>query len=468
IDDVLIRGGWRSLAAVTALLMLAMVIRVALSSLGNVVSTLAVQHTVFRARTKIVRHVQSLSASFHARRSVGELVQCLDRDVMIVGELGSDIFPALARTVVGLAMSVGVMVYLDWRIASIIVPLLPCLAYVRLRYRSTLQRAADAVRQTTGRTSSLLHEILTGVVQIQLLGAERRLTRRYARLSLRTAHEVILQRRQLLIFNVAAMSVTAIGVALIIGYGGARVLAGSLTIGDVVAFYGCVAAVFAPMTSAIDMFGRMDKIRASLRRLVEIEETPDVVDEASGVMPPLGVPRALSCRSVSFEYGTGRPVLHDVEFAARVGERIAVVGESGCGKSSLLKLIPRLYEPTAGQLTLDGRDVRSIPLRSLRNAISLVPQEPVLFQGTLRENLRYAAPDATADEIEEAAWIACLTPVIERLPHGWATQLGPMGGGLSGGEKQRLSITRALLQRRPILILDEATSALDDATEHQL
>src|SRR6185503_15094648 len=288
IDDVLIRGGWRSLAAVTALLMLAMVIRVALSSLGNVVSTLAVQHTVFRARTKIVRHVQSLSASFHARRSVGELVQCLDRDVMIVGELGSDIFPALARTVVGLAMSVGVMVYLDWRIASIIVPLLPCLAYVRLRYRSTLQRAADAVRQTTGRTSSLLHEILTGVVQIQLLGAERRLTRRYARLSLRTAHEVILQRRQLLIFNVAAMSVTAIGVALIIGYGGARVLAGSLTIGDVVAFYGCVAAVFAPMTSAIDMFGRMDKIRASLRRLVEIEETPDVVDEASGVMPPLG------------------------------------------------------------------------------------------------------------------------------------------------------------------------------------
>jgi ABC-type multidrug transport system fused ATPase/permease subunit len=147
---------------------------------------------------------------------------------------------------------------------------------------------------------------------------------------------------------------------------------------------------------------------------------------------------------------------------------VTLVGESGSGKSSLLQLMARLYDPSAGRIEIDGCDIRSLRIESLRQIVSLVPQDPVLFQGTLRANLRYACPTATAEDIDEAVWGACLSEVVERLPQGLDTQLGPRGGALSGGEKQRVAIARALLQRRPILILDEAFSALDAATERRL
>ena len=179
-----------------------------------------------------------------------------------------------------------------------------------------------------------------------------------------------------------------------------------------------------------------------------------------------------SARRAGCDVNAGKSVgmgtLRGIDFDARAGERVAVVGESGCGKSSLLKLIPRLYDASGGRVEIDGRDVRTMRLRDLRHAVSFVPQEPILFHGTLYENLRHGSPDATRHDMARAAWIACLTDVVSRLPNGWDAQLGPMGVGLSGGEKQRVAITRALLQRRPILILDEATSALDAPTEHRI
>ncbi len=185
-------------------------------------------------------------------------------------------------------------------------------------------------------------------------------------------------------------------------------------------------------------------------------------DGATGALAMTGTAGVDAGKSV------GMSTLRGIDFDARVGERVAVVGESGCGKSSLLKLIPRLYDASGGRIEIDGRDVRALRLRDLRRAVSFVPQDPILFHGTLYDNLRHGSPSATRHDMARAAWIACLTDVVSRLPNGWDTQLGPMGVGLSGGEKQRVAITRALLQRRPILILDEATSALDAPTEHRI
>jgi ABC-type multidrug transport system fused ATPase/permease subunit len=282
--------------------------------------------------------------------------------------------------------------------------------------------------------------------------------------------------------------VVGLGTALIIGYGGSRVIVGTLSAGSLVAFYSYIGQIFSPMSTATELYARLTRVRASVRRLMDLEYEPNPITDDKTAEPLPATPGLIVCTDVSFDYGrastitvnggdpnsvagvtdAGMGTLRGIDFDARAGERVAVVGESGCGKSSLLKLIPRLYDATAGRVEIDGRDVRTLRLRDLRRAVSFVPQEPVLFHGTLYDNLRHGAPGSTRRDMARAAWIACLTDVVSRLPNGWDAELGPMGVGLSGGEKQRVAITRALLQRRPILILDEATSALDAPTEHRI
>jgi ABC-type multidrug transport system fused ATPase/permease subunit len=468
IDVVLPNGRWGTLAIVTVLFLIAAVCKSGLASLGTFVNMLGVKRMTFRTHMRLVRHVQSLSADFHARNAIGDLLQRLERDVTVIGDFASEALPAIARVIVGTTMAVVAMVYLDWRLASIVLPLLPLFAYARHRYRTILRRWAEDVRDASGRQSSFLQEMLAGAVQIQLLGAERRLARDYTRLALKSMQRQILQRRHELLYTVASTSIIAVATALIVGYGGVRVLTGGLTIGGLVAFYGYIGSIFAPMNTAVGLFAGVIRMQASIRRLIEMEQTIEIVRDAPDATPLTAAPRALVCRNVSFDYAPGKSVLRQANFHARVGERVTVVGESGSGKSSLLKLVARLHDATEGRIELDGRDIRTVRLESLRQAISFVPQDPVLFQGTLRANLRYGCPTATPEEIKHAAWIACLTEVVDRLPKGWETELGRMGAGLSGGERQRVAIARALLQRRPILILDEAFSALDSAAERRL
>ncbi len=468
IDDVLPGQRWVALVAAAGVYFATGFLRTAITSLGLYITTLGVQRLVLRLRARLLAHLQSLSPAFYSAYPVGDLVQRFERDVTLIGELGSEIGPSVLKIVIETTMTAAALVYLDWRIAVIIVPLLPVSGYVRHRFRRSLQRHAESVRDAMGRQSSLLMELLSGVLQVQLLGAERRLARRYYRLGLHTASRQMAQRREELTFNVASMAVISLGMGLVIGYGGFRVMSGSLTTGGLVAFYAYLGGIFVPMSTAVDLYSRLNRIRASIRRIIEIEEAQSGIQDRPDA-PPLARPvRALRCTDVSFLYAPGRTVLRAVQFSAHTGERVALVGESGCGKSSLLKLIPRLYEPDGGRIDIDGRDVRDIALRDLRQAIAVVPQDPLLFQGTLRDNLRHACPTATFDEISRAAAIACLNDVVARLPKGWDSELGPGGSGLSGGERQRVAIARALLQRRPILILDEATSALDPNTEQQL
>jgi ABC-type multidrug transport system fused ATPase/permease subunit len=470
IDDVLLPNGWwwGTLAIVTGLFLLAGIGRSALSSLGTLVNMLGVRRMTFHMHMRLVRHVQSLSADFHARHPVGDQLQRLERDVTVVGEFASEALPSLAQIVVGTSMAVAAMFYLDWHLSSVILPLLPVFAYARHRYRTVLRQCAEDVRSASGRQSSLLQEMLTGAVQIQLLGAERRLAREYRRVSLKTVQQQIGQKKSELMYSTLSVSIIAVATAAIVGYGGVRVRDGSLSLGGLVAFYGYIGSIFSPMNVAVGLFSRVIRMHASVRRLIELEQTPDVVRDAPDATPLTAPPRVLACRQITFDYVPDKPILRRVHFAARAGERVTLVGESGSGKSSLIKLVARLHDPVGGAIELDGRDIRSISLESLRRAISFVPQDPVLFQGTLRANLRYARPGATLDELNHAAWIASLTEVIDRLPHGWDTELGAMGAGLSGGERQRVAIARAVLQERPIFVLDEAFSALDGAAERRL
>lgn len=468
VDDVLPNRRWGALALITALFLASMTARSSLTSLASLVNTLAIQRVQFRIRSRLIQRVQSLPPDFHHKHPVGDLLQRIERDITVVGESGLDLFPALVRMIASVPMTAAVMIYLDWRVSAMILPLLPMFAYVRHRLGPTLKRGAEAVREAAARQSSFLHELLVGAIQVQLLGAEKRLARRYKRLDLRTMRQQIALKKKELLFIFLSGNIIAIGMALVIGYGGVRVLSGTLTAGVLVAFYGYIERIFQPLTEAVELYARFNRVRASIRRLVDIEDSPGQMTDAHDAVPASTSPVELTYSNVSFNYTPEKPALRRIAFTARAGERVAVVGPSGCGKTSLLKLIARLHDPQEGQVQLDGRDVRSLQLHTLRDAISFVPQEPVLFQGTLRENLRYACPTATPEDIAYAAWIACLTEVVERLPKGWDTELGPMGSGLSGGEKQRVAITRALLQRRPLLVLDEAASALDGPTEQTI
>lgn len=468
IDDVLPNRRWRALGIAAGLFFGFYVGRMVISSIGGLINMLGVQRLVFRIRTRLLARLQALPAAFYATHPTGDLVQRLEQDVTLVGQMGSDVLPSVVRMTVDILMTVAVMVFLDWRVSAVVLPLLPLFGYVRHHFRATLRRAAEEVRAATGQQSSLLNELLTGAVQIQLLGAERRMGRRYALLNLRTMKRQMAQRRTELLFTLCSMSAIGLGTAAIIGYGGVRVITGTMTAGALVAFYSYVGNIFSPMSTAVELYARLNRVRASIRRLMDIERAPNAIADRPDAVPLAAAPEVVVCTHVGFGYRPGQPALHGIDFDARAGERVAVVGESGCGKSSLLKLIPRLYDVDEGRIEIDGRDVRALGLRSLRQAVSFVPQDPTLFHGTLRENLKHGCPTATPHQIAQAAWIACLTDVVGRLPHGWDSPLGPMGVGLSGGEKQRVAIARALLQGRPILILDEATSALDAPTEHRL
>jgi len=515
IDEVLPRRSWRDLIIVAGLYFGLNIGATALRAAGNLIGARGVMQCAFQLRRRLLARLIALPAAFYSAHPVGDLVQRAESDVSLVADLGSDLLPSVVNMVVQTVMTLGIMIVLDWRLTIIALPLAPVFEWLRHRYRTILRKNSEAVREASGVQSNLLNELLTGITQIQLLGAERRVARRYTRLNLRSQRARWEQRWNEVLFTFTAMSLIALGSALILGYGGARVMRGELTAGSLVAFYSYIGGIFSPLSMATELYARLNRVRASVRRLLDIEQAPNEIRDRDDAVPLTERPQLLVCTGVTFRYradadadadantdndtdsdaeakakagadADGADVnadgdidmrtpalaptlaLSGADFDARAGERVAIVGASGCGKSSLLKLLPRLYDAESGRIEIDGCDVRTLQLRSLRQAISFVPQEPILFQGTLRDNLRHGCPTATPQDIDRAMRIACLTDVVARLPDGLNTELGPMGAGLSGGEKQRVAIARAILQDRPILILDEATSALDARTEHRL
>jgi ATP-binding cassette subfamily B protein len=489
IDKILPQHAWRELLIVTALFFGVSIGGNALRSAGSLIAARGVMQCAYQLRRRLLGQLVGLPAAFYSKHPVGDLVQRAESDVSLVADLGSDLLPSVVNMVVQTSMTIAIMIALDWRLTIIALPLAPLFEYLRHRYRTILRKSSEDVREASGVQSNLLNELLTGMTQIQLLGAERRMARGYARLNLRSQRARWRQRKNELMFSFTAMTVVALGSALILGYGGARVMNGQLTAGSLVAFYSYIGGIFAPLSMATELYARLNRVRASVRRLLEIENAPNEIRDRPDATPLIERPRLIVCTGATFRYdrangpeaGSGAggagsdvateidtPALDRADFDAHAGERVAIVGASGCGKSSLLKLLPRLYDVDDGRIEIDGRDVRSLQLRTLREAISFVPQEPILFQGSLRENLRHGCPTASAEDLDRVIRIACLTDVVNRLPEGLKTKLGPMGAGLSGGEKQRVAIARAILQDRPIVILDEATSALDARTERRL
>lgn len=307
------------------------------------------------------------------------------------------------------------------------------------------------------------------VIQVQLLHQERSQTR--ALVERADARIKALNRRNLeeILFRTCYMTIIAMATVVILGYGGYQVFVGALSIGGLVAFYSYLARIFDPLNAAVEIYARLNRLSASGRRILEVIEAQPSVPEPSGAVrlssPAKG---EVKLQDVSFSYRNGEVVLHHLNLNIEPGEKIALVGPSGSGKSTMAKLIARLYDTGEGAVYVDGIDVRSLRLEDIRSNVCYLMQDAVLFDRTLKENLLLGKLSATREELNRAIAIADLERLLDRLPGGWDTPLGPQGNALSGGERQRVALARAVLQSPCLFLLDESTSAVDSPSERRI
>jgi len=414
-------------------------------------------------------HLQRLSLRFHYQQSSGDLVKRVTTDSGCIRELAMGVLVPALTSLASLVIMFAVMWQLDPLLAvmalfaAIPIPVLIKLLSARMTERTYVQQ------QFEGQVMALAEQTLSGLPVVQAFGQEDREDRRFLALAGTTIQAYLRAIVSQLQFVVGVNASTAVGTAILMAFGGFQVLNGSLSVGSLLVFLSYVAALYSPMESLAYLSANFATASARARRVLEVLDADQEVRDRPGAVT-LGPHRrgdtgAIRLEDVSFGYEPDRAVLQGISLEVQPGETIALVGPTGAGKTTLVSLIPRFFDPWEGRVTLDGRDIRDIELESLRSHIALVLQDPFLLPLTAAENIAYGRPEASRDEIVAAAMAANADGFIRELPEGYDTTLSERGATLSGGQKQRLAIARALLKDAPILILDEPTSALDARTE---
>jgi ATP-binding cassette subfamily B protein len=425
------------------------------------------QRFKYDMRRKLYAHIQSLSLGFFEKASTGKLMSNITNDVASLDQLIGGSFVTVLQDVVTLIAVMGGLLYLNWKLALVALAVYPL--YV-LNYQAFIGRIKSTSHEVREQ-----REVLYGDLQEKLAGVQ--VVRSYARERAEVRHFVG-ETRNLLGLNVrmTALSTALVGLsefiasgcgtALMLWYGGRLVIQGEMSAGSLIAFYGYMGGyVYQPTQRLIQLNDQIARVNTALWRIfANLDTKPNVEDKPDAIVLPT-MRGDVRYEHIWFGYDADQPVLKGIDLDVKAGQMIALVGQSGSGKTTMINLLQRHYDVQEGRITVDGHDVRDLQLKSLRRQVGVVIQETLLFNTTIRENIRYGKLDATDQEVEEAAHAANIAHVIEALPRGYETKIGEDGTKLSGGEKQRIAIARAILSDPRILILDEATSSLDSETE---
>jgi len=469
IQEVLQQGHHEKLMPYVWVCLGAFVLQHVFNGLRIVLNNTFEQKVIHDLRSDLYSHIQRLPLRWFDNRATGDIMTRILEDVQSVERMLID---GVEQGVIAVLQVVLVLALLFWQnpiLALLALAPFPFLVAGALSYTLTAHRRYKQQRAASSAMNSLLHDNLAGIRQIKTYVREREEQQRFEGVS------NLLQKASLKIMSVWAIYnpsmslLNSLGLVLVLGFGGHQVIQGAMQVGDLVYFLMLVGFLYDPVSKLHQLNQLFQAGRVAGARVFEILDEPvEVATESLAASPTAQIAGEVRFQHVEFAYDEEAPVLHDVSLHARRGETIALVGHTGAGKSTLINLLTRFYEYTAGEILIDGRSIRDYPRDTLREAIGVVTQESFLFNGTLRENLRLGRPEATEEEMWRVLDAANAREFVEQMPKRLDTVVGERGVKLSVGEKQRVSIARVLLKDPPILILDEATASVDTATERQI
>lgn len=423
------------------------------------------QRVIIDIREAVYRQLQRLSLGYFDKRQTGAIMSSVTNDVSALQAALVESMVEMVTEAMILIGSLGAMFFLHWKLSLLTLITMPLVLQAINTFGKKLRQAGRVLQARTADITAILQETISGIRVIKSFAREDYETDRFKQENFYNFRAQMKTSQLLATLTPVIEFLSAIGVTVIIWYGGMEVINGNLTSGALIAFLIYVVNLANPVKRLSKVYGNIQKSLAAAERVFDILDTePDIKDMPGAVVLP-EIEGHVALQHLSFAYSPGHYALRDVSLEVQPGQTVAIVGPSGAGKTTIANLLPRFYEATEGCILVDGKDIRTVTMQSLRQQIGIVPQETVLFNGTVYDNILYGRLDATREEVIAAAKAANAHSFIDRMPDQYQTQIGERGAKLSGGQRQRISIARAILKDPRILILDEATSALDTESE---
>lgn len=423
------------------------------------------QRVIIDIRKAVFEKLQRLSLSFYDKNKTGTIMSYVTNDVnALQAAMVENVVEMVTESVILIA-SIVMMIYLDWRLFLVTFSTFPVVLLFIDQFGKRIRKSGSRIQEATADITSVLQETVSSARVIKSFVREEYEINRFDQENIKNFRANMKYAQLSATLTPTIEFVAAVGVTIILWYGGNSVIEGTITAGSLVAFLTYAVNISNPIKRLSRVIGNIQKALAAAQRVFDVLDLPETIHNAPDAKALPMVKGNVCFNNVSFSYNPGEQVLNNVSFDVKPGEMIAFVGPSGAGKSTVASLLPRFYDVTDGRITIDGEDIRRVTLQSLREQVGIVPQETVLFNGSVYDNILYGRLDATKEEVEAAAKAANAHNFITELPQGYQTMLGDRGVNISGGQRQRISIARAILKNPQILILDEATSALDTESE---